>query len=84
MGITSADFQQEGKVEVVSDKLKSLQRMGESSGEHVFSTRGEIPSGPVALEVSSEQRARFTWRVRILMIGRGVQSKRDGFAGFLP
>ena len=54
-GITEGSFQQEGKQDSARHFLKSLVKIGESSGEHFCKTMTGIPSGPVALEESRSE-----------------------------
>ena len=52
VGTTSASFQDEGKIDSARQKLNSLDRTDEISGQHFFKPTTGILSGPEALLIS--------------------------------
>ena len=80
IGTTEATFRDEGNTELDTHMLNNLERMGESSGEHIFKTITGIPSGLVALEASKVGMMRATFMG--VMRGSGTSmSVREGKAG---
>ena len=78
-----ANFQQEGKVQVLRHRRNSFPSQGVSTEAQFFRTTGGTPSGPRAFEVSSPERAEKTSEEEILIVGM-KKSEGGGAGGINP